>query len=85
MLDWDAEAHCCSTTSLHYLEGEAALRQGRTSFPQGPQIVTDPQVSTPVQQTPNVITCCALSGAILPFLQALTSRKPVIRCQAPRQ
>ena len=47
VLDWDAEAHCCSTTSLHYLEGDPALRQGRTSFPQGPQVVTDPQVSMP--------------------------------------
>ena len=54
MLDWDAETHCCSTTSLHYLEGDSALRQGRTSFPQGPQVVTDPQVSTPSLQTAKV-------------------------------
>ena len=64
MLDWDAEAHCCSTTSLHYLEGDPALRQGRTSFPQGPQVVTDPQVSSLGQQMANVHdVLCSARGA----------------------
>lgn len=44
MLDWDDNAHTIHTSSLHYFEGDPSLRMGRTVFPMGPKVVTDPQV-----------------------------------------
>lgn len=44
VLDWDDSAHTIHTSSLHYFEGDPSLRMGRTVFPMGPKVVTDPQV-----------------------------------------
>lgn len=44
VLDWDDNAHTVHTSSLHYFEGDPSLRMGRTVFPMGPRVVTDPQV-----------------------------------------
>ncbi|KAL0047613.1 hypothetical protein WJX82_007762 [Trebouxia sp. C0006] len=43
VLDWDDNAHTIHTSSLHYFEGDPSLRMGRTVFPMGPKVVTDPQ------------------------------------------
>ena len=48
VLDWDDNAHTIHTSSLHYFEGDPSLRMGRTVFPMGPKVVTDPQVSVTV-------------------------------------
>ena len=45
MLDWDEKTHSIHTSSLHYFEGDPSLRMGRTVFPMGPKVVTDPQVA----------------------------------------
>lgn len=44
MLEWDAAADRFVASSLHYFEGDAALRGGRRVFARGPKAVTDPQV-----------------------------------------
>lgn len=44
VLDWDDNSHTIHTSSLHYFEGDPSLRMGRTVFPMGPKVVTDPQV-----------------------------------------
>ena len=48
VLDWDDNAHTIHTSSLHYFEGDPSLRMGRTVFPMGPKVVTDPQVGVTV-------------------------------------
>ena len=44
VLEWDAAADSFATSSLHYFEGDAALRGGRRLFARGPKAATDLQV-----------------------------------------
>jgi hypothetical protein len=46
VLDWDVKADSIVVSSLHYFEGDAGLRAGRTVFPLPPRVVADPQVPT---------------------------------------
>lgn len=53
VLEWDAASDRFVTSSLHYFEGDAALRGGRRVFARGPKAVTDPQV----RKHPNLHAC----------------------------
>jgi len=44
VLEWDNDRERLRSSSLHYFEGDAALRGGRTVFPYGPRAVADPLV-----------------------------------------
>jgi cleavage and polyadenylation specificity factor subunit 1 len=43
VLRWDAGAHALTPTSLHYFEGDEALKAGRAAFPRPPLAVADPR------------------------------------------
>ncbi|KAK9815325.1 hypothetical protein WJX72_001813 [[Myrmecia] bisecta] len=43
VLDWNEESDTIATSSLHYFEGDAALKGGWTVFPYGPRVICDPQ------------------------------------------
>ncbi len=45
VLYWDEEAAELAPSSLHYFEGDPALRAGRTVFPMPPLALTDPEAS----------------------------------------
>lgn len=40
VLHWDAGAHALAPSSLHYFEGDASLKAGRTQFPYPPLAVS---------------------------------------------
>lgn len=40
VLHWDAHRHELAPSSLHYFEGDASLKEGRTVFPYPPLAVT---------------------------------------------
>ncbi len=63
MLQWDDERAALVTSSLHYFEGDTALRAGRTVFPQGPLAVTDP-----------LVRCLANSNEFLVLCSTIVSR-----------
>lgn len=44
VLEWDDATDRFRTSSLHYFEGDAALRGGRRTFARGPKAICDPQV-----------------------------------------
>ena len=44
VLEWDDGQDRFVTSSLHFFEGDAGLRVGRTTFARGPKAVCDPQV-----------------------------------------
>ena len=46
VLDWDELAGSITTSSLHSFDKDAQLRNGRSVFPQGPRVLTDPQVTS---------------------------------------
>lgn len=39
-MHWDAHRHELAPSSLHYFEGDASLKEGRTVFPYTPLAVT---------------------------------------------
>lgn len=41
MLEWDRDSHSLATSSMHYFEGDASLKEGREVFPRPPQILGD--------------------------------------------
>ena len=81
VVDWDDNAHTIHTSSLHYFEGDPSLRMGRTVFPMGPKVVTDPQVGvTTLPSTTHRYARITDTAILLVPLSAFNIMLPSVHC-----